>query len=56
MASDKLPTVKTLRKLLSEEGLSAAQWMEIGTQLELKHSTLKENRVLIPALTRELLA
>ena len=42
MASDKLPTVKTLRKLLSEEGLSAAQWMEIGTQLELKHSTLKE--------------
>ena len=30
MASDKLATVKTLRTLLSEEGLSAAQWMEIA--------------------------
>ena len=40
--SDKVLTVKTLRKLVSNEGLSTAQWMEIGTQLELEHSTLKE--------------
>ena len=41
-------TVRTLRVLVSNEGLSAAQWMEIGTQLKLKHSTLMELGITYP--------
>ena len=40
--SDKVPTIKTLLKLVSNKGLSAAQWMEIGIKLQLEHSTLEE--------------
>ena len=34
-------SISSLRKVVSEKGLSAAQWMEIGTHLELDHNTLK---------------
>ena len=42
MADSDAVSVSSLRKVLSKKGLSAAQWMEIGTQLELEYSTLKE--------------